>query len=324
MVNDISCLAFEDQLKLFKSRGMIFSDENKALTKFQSIGYYKLKEFAYSQATFIDGDPYNPSFENVRFDEILLRYYQDKNLRIFMLHAIEKIEVSVKTQFSFILGKKYGAFGYLNFSKWVDRKKYTSFKRIEKEQKFKKEILEKISKSSFIDLKNPNNLNNGFPSIWLLVDALTFGDIVYLIKLMSRSNVIELAKYYDCTYDEFISWLGCLNFVRNICAHNSNVLDIRFNTTPMLHGSWKKNLFKYEGGNKFTNRIAPVFFILHHFIDKINKNYKYDSLSNSLKKIIKNNPIKAQQIGFKYADSYLIAMPVKPRSKQRLKKHNYR
>lgn len=54
-------------------------------------------------------------YSNITFDDIVKRYYQDKNLRINLLHAIEKIEVSIKRNVSYILGSRYGAFGYLDF-----------------------------------------------------------------------------------------------------------------------------------------------------------------------------------------------------------------
>ena len=67
------------------------------------------------------------------------RYYQDKNLRIHLLHAIEKIEVALKTWVAFILGEQYGAFGYLNFQNGVIKIDTQKFE-IEKRQFFFKKI----------------------------------------------------------------------------------------------------------------------------------------------------------------------------------------
>lgn len=90
-----------------------------------------------------------------------------------------------------------------------------------------------MSLSHSPEIKDKKNIDiNGMPSIWLMTDVLMFGDIVQLLSLMSVNNLNKIAKYYNCNNDELISWLKCLNFIRNICAHNSNVLDIKINTPP--------------------------------------------------------------------------------------------
>ena len=56
------------------------------------------------------------------------------------------------------------------------------------------------------------------------------GDVVKIVELMNTTHQKKLAKCYDCTPEELISWLGCLNLIRNICAHNSNLVDITLKT----------------------------------------------------------------------------------------------
>ncbi|XUD12734.1 hypothetical protein IGJ55_001913 [Enterococcus sp. AZ170] len=113
------------------------------------------------------------------------------------MHAIEKIEVSLKTKVAYILGKNYKAYGYLNFSSWCNREEYCKYY-----------LKEKIRLSSSHDIKDKKNLNaNGFPTIWLTVDVLTFGDILVLLQLMSKNNLRKLASYYGYTAEELMSWL---------------------------------------------------------------------------------------------------------------------
>ena len=116
-------LDYEKQLKRLSEYG-IKCDSNKHdmdVETLETIGYYDLKEFAL---------PFNVAkhkgmahFENLSFKQLLTRYYQDKNLRINILHAIECIEVFLENRFAYILGKQYGPFGYLNFNSWCDRQK---------------------------------------------------------------------------------------------------------------------------------------------------------------------------------------------------------
>ena len=98
-------LSFTEQISRFESRGMSFPDKSKALSKLEHINQYKLKEFAIPfEKSFVNEQGEKDfKYENICFDEVISRFYKDKNLRVHLLHCIEKIEVSVKTKFAHIL-----------------------------------------------------------------------------------------------------------------------------------------------------------------------------------------------------------------------------
>ena len=82
-------LTFQEQIELLKSRGIIVKNVEKSSKKIENISYYKLKEYATPFiCAYIDG---SPKYKGLEFDELLERYYQDKNLRIHLFHVIEKI-----------------------------------------------------------------------------------------------------------------------------------------------------------------------------------------------------------------------------------------
>lgn len=256
-------LSWESQIDKYRQRGMSIGDND--VEKLKNISYYRLKEFAAPLANYSNDEI---SYEGIQFKEVLARYYQDKNLRIFLLHAIEKIEVSIKTRISYILGSGYGAFGYLNFSQWSNKNRYTKFD-IEKIQfRIKKNILKTVKKSQLSELKIAENQDkDGFPTVWLAIDLLMFGDIVSMLEIMSENNLRRIANYYDCTSGELISWMKCLNFIRNVCAHNSNVIDIQVTTKPKTRKEWNRLVLmnkEVHKGNEFykpTNRLVIVLII---------------------------------------------------------------
>ncbi len=203
---------------------------------------------------------------------------------------------------SYILGKNYGAFGYLNFSNWTNRTKFKKFE-IEKQQYyFKSKLLKTIELSNHSELKNVQNLNSdGFPSVWLTIDMLMFGELINLIGLMSKNNKKQLASFYNCSVKELLSWIKCLNFIRNICAHNSNILDIQLQTTPVKNIDWDNHLFVISSkkGNRTTNRLAIVIFIIIDLVAQINPKYDWKKITSNLKTIVKSNPQNAHLLGFK-------------------------
>lgn len=110
-------LNYEEQLEKFISRGMIINDRKKALERIKHISYYKIKEFS---SFFMKPD--GTYKKDTYFEAVIQNFYFDKNLRMEFLKCSEKIELSIKNKIAYILGAKYGAFGYLKFSNWCDRK----------------------------------------------------------------------------------------------------------------------------------------------------------------------------------------------------------
>ncbi|MDJ1111419.1 MULTISPECIES: Abi family protein [Staphylococcaceae] len=298
-------LTFEEQIDLLVARGMNIPDKSGAMNKIENIGYYKLKEFAFPLSSVVTEDDGTKTrrYDGVEFSSVITRYYQDKNLRLNVLHAIEKIEVSLKTRISFVLGESHGAFGYLKFGNWCNKKEYCKHYLKDQEEKFKYQLIKKIKLSHSHELTDKVNLNEqGLPSVWLMTDVLMFGDVIALLKLMSNKNLRMISSYYNCTNDELLSWLKCLNFIRNICAHNSNILDIKLKTTPKIHPEWKNDIFKMKNNN-YSNRLAVVIYIVHHFIREINNKYHIYKIPVAIEKIVKKDEKKINQLGFVNAEA---------------------
>jgi len=283
----------------------LFSDKDK-LSKLEHIGYYRLKEFAEPFESMRENGLH---YENISFSELLARYYQDKNLRVFLIHAIEKIEVSVKNQLAHILGQNYGAFGYLDFAQWSNRKQFTKNKILLTEKFIKTSLKKSLKRTSSRDAKNEENQNSdGFPNVWLAINLLSFGELVNIIKLLSKGNQKQLASKYDCSALEFISWMKSLHFIRNICSHNANIIDLQMKTKPKYKASWR--LFVKLDDDIETDsshRIAVIILILEHFIKQINPNYHWDNIRKSLLSIGRDDE-KARMIGFKGREALKLAV----------------
>ena len=220
-------MRYIDQLALFKLRGItginlnwslqntsrINSELERQLRTISTLGYYQLKGYAEPFMT-------NEKYVNLSFSDIVKRYYQDKRLRQATLHAIEDIEATLNTRIAYLLGKKYGATGYLKFSNWCQLNSKNTFIKSRKNRKytfmdkkfvmnaqneFKKMLNKKVRKSSNLDVINyrDNNRNMDIP-IWLAVNELTLGESVYLYKLMNKSNKGYLADLFKWSIDEFV------------------------------------------------------------------------------------------------------------------------
>lgn len=297
---DLPHQTFEQQLDTLLDRGIIIDDRKKALKILENISYYKIKEFAKPFEKIIDG---KLNYSDTHINQVIGRFYQDKNIRIYLLHAIEQIELSIKTKISHELGKK-NSFHYLEFKNWVDKnpKKITKEKVLYKEDVFKKVLRKQLSKTNkpqIIDFKD--NYTNEFPPIWMAVDILTFGTIVEMWDLMSNARKNNIVSYYNSTIDEFTSWLNHLQFIRNQCAHNSNIVDLKIITMPKLKKEWEESLYKLENG-LISDRLASTFFIVHQLVKIINPDYSFSNLYGAISKNAQFNSA-ARRIGFKDSKS---------------------
>lgn len=290
MIN-YSFKTIKEQVELLKKRGMKIENQEKAEEVLSFINYYKIKEFTLS---FYDKEK-EMYTKNISFDEILTKFYENKNLRMDLLRLTEKIELSLKTKISYILGEKLGALGYLKFNNWCNKEKFDKFFLIEKE----KEVLNRIEKAFN---KDKNIIMNDFKTydtlpVWIAFNLLTFGEILNVFKLMNKKDKKNIATKHNASLENYLSWLEAINLIRNLSAHNYNIVDFEFKTKPKIN-KFKDKLHLYNG--KPTNKIAGVILILEYLVYSINKNYCGGSVKKRLKKLCKNRTDEeAQYLGFK-------------------------
>lgn len=295
-------MSISQQIDLFSQRGILFPPKGSQSYKkdahtVQEIGYYKLKEFSYPFANNINGILH---YKGLSFSKLLQRYHLDKHLRMAILSLIEELEVSLNSNISDILGKNKNpyraAFGYLNVHSWADNNIPKG--KILKEQNYIKNYIKSTLKKHilFKDIRDPRNLNNdGYPSVWLFANILTFGITVYIIKYMSKNKKKKLAIRYSCLPNELMSWTKCLKFVRNICAHNDNFIDLKIVTRSKKPRLFGKYIMHYNSG--YSDAIATPIFDLKYLMLSIDSSCSFENVVMILRQLIHNDD-EAKEFGF--------------------------
>lgn len=296
---------FEEQLNVLASRGMKVNNKEKAIERLQNISYYKIKEFAkpYFKEIDVNGEK-EFRYDKIAFEEVINRFYKDKNLRTYLLHAIEKVELSFKTRFSYLLGQK-DPFNYLRFNYWCNKDEYCVHFIKLKEKEFKQhlKVLMYRNKNEMISEFLRENKDEEFPPIWMAIYIMSFGDVLNLFELMSIKNKKIIAKHFNCTHPELESWLNHLKFIRNNCAHNSNIIDIKVKTLPIIRKEWEDKLHINREQSIEADKLATTLLILHYLVKEINKDYGFGSIHKSLSNLVKNSTFAANQLGFKTHES---------------------
>lgn len=81
-------------MALLKSRGLVISDEDKAVRYLESIGYYRLSAYMYP---FLKAPKETHQYkEGTTFQQVLNLYRFDKKLRMLLLNEIEKVEIAIR------------------------------------------------------------------------------------------------------------------------------------------------------------------------------------------------------------------------------------
>jgi abortive infection bacteriophage resistance protein len=258
-----SALSFPEQVTLLKSRGLIITDEKKAIYCLTHINYYRLSAYIFPFLR----DKTNHSFkEGVDFFDIINIYNFDRELRLLILSAIERIEISIKTSIVYVLSQKYDPFWLNNKDLFLDQISYS-----ETIVKLKEEI--KRSDELFLD-HYFSKYSGSIPPAWIAFEIASFGLVSLLYRnLKLNKDMKEISQRYGLNHIVFSSWLHSLSYVRNVCAHHARLWNRELGVQPSIPksvgGVWLKNtLIK-------NDRIFIIITLIEYLLKVINFEDKF-------------------------------------------------
>nr|VFK75802.1 MAG: Abi-like protein [Candidatus Kentron sp. MB] len=112
----------KEQVDLLQSRGMIIDDYAMVAHSLKHLNYYRLIGYWLPFQKNKTTHEFKPG---TGFEHVLDSYMFDKKLRLLLLNAIERIEVSVRTQWAYNLAIKHGAHSYLDSDLFYDKENST-------------------------------------------------------------------------------------------------------------------------------------------------------------------------------------------------------
>jgi len=92
---------------------MLFRDEATATNLLKNINYYRLKGYWWDMQSDYTSHTMKP---NTYFEDIICRYNFDRQLRLILFDAIERIEIALRTKMIYHLSISHGSLWYLNAS----------------------------------------------------------------------------------------------------------------------------------------------------------------------------------------------------------------
>jgi abortive infection bacteriophage resistance protein len=245
------------QVALLQQRGMVVDDPAAAEFYLQHLNYYRLGAYWLP----FEADHATHTFRpGTRFADVLNLYVFDRELRLLVLDAIERVEVSVRSQWAYQMAHRHGPHAHLDAALAFNSYHWqANLNKLTDEVDRSDEVFIKHLKASYSEV---------LPPIWAVCEVMSLGLLSRWysnLKPMHTRSAIAVAYGVDQRVLE--SWLHHLSLVRNTCAHHSRLWNRDFTVTPKLPHSKPAGLAAQcqAGSRKLYNALV----ILLHCMDVI-------------------------------------------------------
>ncbi len=224
-----------EHINLLKLRGLNITEHGNLPQFLQSIGYYRLSGYFFPYYISIASKRFK---DGTTFSDITALYNFDRELRLIVLDAIERIEVALRATISNHMSINYGINWYINannFSKaWCSKNSNPS-----QMDRFVQQIKDICnSKRTYIQHFYTKYKSPSHPPSWMIMECLSFGTLIRLWRnLRKTSDKKAIAKKFDLSASVFQTFLEPVRNIRNISAHHDRL----WNQWFVYRCKWPRN-----------------------------------------------------------------------------------
>jgi abortive infection bacteriophage resistance protein len=207
-------LTFEQQADLLLRRGMS-GDRGLMIARLSCVNYYRLSGYWYPfrSAT----DQFVPG---TSFDEIWNRYAFDRRLRLLVIDAVERVEITVRTLLAYEHAHAHGPFAYAEDPRTMpnlDAAELSDFlARVAEEANRSREPFVSHFKEKY------GNCHQYLP-VWEATEIMALGTLVRFFTGATPGVKAAVASRFCVPERVLRSWLLALNAARNISAHHGRM-----------------------------------------------------------------------------------------------------
>lgn len=262
------------QAQLLLDRGLICDDRQRVELYLSNIGYYRLSAYflPFEQSS-ANGDSRNHKFlPNTTFEQVLELYVFDRKLRLLVMEAFERIEVSVRTRWASAMALQYGSHAHMDSTLFKNPWQHAAdLARVAKELHESNETFVAHYRNKY---KDPY-----LPPIWAVVETMTLGGMSRWIASTSDNQIKrEMAQALGMPTIEILEQvLHVLTPMRNICAHHARLWNRRFilllPNIKRLHGQFSTETIETSSGETQTQLNREIYnflVVIQNLMLKIN------------------------------------------------------
>ena len=246
-------LSLPDQLALLKNRGLLVEDDSAAIECLHRNGYYRLSAYWYPFRELVAGQRTDNFLPNSRFEDAVGLYVFDKEFKLQLLDALERVEIAVRVEIALLLGKRdifalsNANIFHPNFTARINRSGQTPF------QKWTDKYENAVERSTDEFVKHyEGKYGARLPlPIWIAVELWDFGLLSHLYSgLRIRDRQAIAMRFAVPDWQLMRSWLRSLNYVRNVIAHHGRAVE------SQLERISKSAATRYDAASRSFENVA--------------------------------------------------------------------
>lgn len=220
--------SLNEQLDKLGMRGLAVPDADRARHYLSNISYFRLS--AYTRPFYVPNQAEHQFLFGTSFDDVLILYVFDRELRLLLLDAIERLEVALRTQLANTLADHYGPHGYLDPA--VFNSHYNHQWLLDT---LRNEAGGRDAETYIRHYRNKYPASPEQPPIWMAVELLTFKAVSTLFaNLRHARDTQRIEAHFGWKFTLLKSWFRSLSDLRNLCAHHARVWNREFGSFPEL------------------------------------------------------------------------------------------
>lgn len=205
---------FAEQVQILTAHGLQVPDPAKAEFYLSQLNYYR---FAAYCLPFEQNHATHQFKPGTSFDDVLNLYVFDRELRLLLMDAIERIEVSLRTQMAYHLSHRHGtAHPHLNPGLFHNAGRYQSALG---------KLRSEVGKSNEDFIRHLTaKYQEKLPPIWAVVELMTLGQLSkWFSNIRARQDRKAISQVYGLDDKTMTSFCEHLSLVRNMSAHHARL-----------------------------------------------------------------------------------------------------
>lgn len=269
-------LSYKDQIALLKRKKLNIQDEARAIATLKQTSYFALIN-GYKKIFKDNNGNYKP---NTQFEHIVSLYNFDMQLSDLFFKYILIFERQTKSHISYHFSDKYrnAYHDYLNVVSYD----YTDENKRMEIIRFINDLDHVLQKGKAHDyIKHYKKKHNGEIPLWVLVKAMTLGQISKMYSLFEQPLQDAISSEYGLTNSQLESVLKFLTYFRNVCAHNERLYN--YHTRQEIPLALFNNL-NISSSNPQRKKLFSVAVCLKHVLTSD----KFTAFLSELQQVIDN------------------------------------
>ena len=238
---------------------MLIPDAEKASRFLGNVGFYRFRGYLEPFVDQAANTSPRPFQAGASFDTVVELYEFDAQLRTLLLEAFNRIEVSLRAQWTYHLSYTHGGGEYSHQDPTLFSKDHS---------KNFAELSQEYQRHG----KAAHHYDFSACPIWAVVEVMTFGQLSRWYSDTMKQIQRQIANHYQLHENILRPLLHHLTMVRNICAHHERLWDKNFVIkikVPKRLGTYKNPalFFNATDTDKLYNTLVMAAYLTRIITD---------------------------------------------------------